>query len=155
MNYRLYSFVNHLYMSPLQWGIQTAHCVSNIMAAVGSLKDDDPQSYQMVVDWAQSPTIIVCQGGNVSMLNDLYHRLGPLAFTLALPYTKFHEDAESLGGVITAVAVLVPEIMYDVETRQFPGGGLEFLRPDGSIIAQAFDPELYDFLCVVKTARLA
>ena len=80
MAYRLYSFVNHLYMSPIQWGIQTAHCVSTMMNNVAELKGEDPMSYDSVHHWAaHEPTIIVCQGGNVAMLTDLHARLEPLA----------------------------------------------------------------------------
>ena len=113
MAYRLYSFVNHLYMSPIQWGIQTAHCVSTMMNNVAETKDEDPLSYAAVHEWAaQEPTIIVCQGGNAAMLTDLYVKLVPLAARLGHPIVKFHEDDQSLGGVITCAAVVVPERFY-------------------------------------------
>ena len=165
MAYRLYSFVNHLYMSPIQWGIQTAHCVSTMMNNAAETKDEDPLSYAAVHKWAaQEPTIIVCQGGNAAMLTDLYVKLVPLAARLGHPIVKFHEDEQSLGGVITAVAVLVPDFLYNCQVveydrttnlprfkRPVPVDALDVDHPQ----YYTFTQEEYEFLSTVKTARLA
>jgi hypothetical protein len=152
MKYRLYSFVNHLYMSPLQWGIQTAHCVSNL--SVG-YKNGTPQS-RAYHEWASNePTIIVCQGGNVASLRMLSATLSPLADEIKLPFTVFYEDEESLGGILTAVAVLVPETLYDV--AMLPSGtiaGVYFLHENGRMITYE-DKAPYELLTILKNARLA
>ena len=161
MSYRFYSFVNHLYMNEKQWGIQTAHCVSTMMSRTADHKDKDPESYQMLQDWAMNdPTIIMCQGGNVAMLTDLYTRLSPLVDVLNLPLVKFHEDQASLGGVITAVAVLVPDGLFDCYISD------GYILDENNIKHPTFEHPLtgasYDhgtteqeFLWIVKTARLA
>lgn len=62
-NYRLYSFVNTLYMSQIQWGIQTAHCVSTMMSAAFRAQGEDGGAERLadVLAWAeQSPTIMIC-----------------------------------------------------------------------------------------------
>lgn len=155
MNHRLYSFVNHLYMSPIQWGIQTAHCVST-MSVMYKQNTQQAQDYR---EWAEGEcTIIVCQGGNVAMLTDLHDRLRPLADALDLAVVKFHEDEQSLGGVITSVAVLVPETLYDcsVEFERQPDGERipVFYTADGTRPLNLTADE-YEFLKIVKLARLA
>ena len=159
MAYRLYSFVNHLYMPPIQWGIQTAHCVSTMSVVTKK------EHLAMYEEWAEAePTIIVCQGGNVAMLTDLFARLEPLAVALNLTCVKFHEDEQSLGGVITSVAVLVPDTLFDVDvvmetdTTQTPtkfGQRVQhFVTKDG---LHTYKPGhiQHDFLSIVKNARLA
>lgn len=160
MKYRLYSFVNHLYMNAKQWGIQTAHCVSTM-----SLYKHNTPQYEMYERWArEEPTIIMCEGGNVAMLTDLYERLRPLAEKLGFPIVKFHEDEQSLGGVITSVAVLVPETMFNCQIVEFDRTTRmpRFKRavPEDESNPEdmkyyTFSAEEYDFLSIVKTARLA
>lgn len=159
MNHRLYAFVNNLYMSPIQWGIQTAHCVSSLMAEYFQRQSELPNRFDAVMEWAVgSPTIIVCQGTNVAGLTALNDTLGPLADKLDLAWTRFHEDEESLGGVITSVAVLVPETLYDCSVefeRQDNGTRIPvFYTADGTRPLHLTVDE-YEFLKIVKLARLA
>jgi hypothetical protein len=75
---RLYSFVNY-YLSPLQHGLQTAHCVSE-MAMTMTMED------QLFAIWADDhKTIIICNGGNSKMLEELYQTLARLGEALGLP----------------------------------------------------------------------
>lgn len=157
MKYRLYSFVNHLYMNEKQWGIQTAHCVSTM--SVQAKKDQ----LAMYEEWAETePTIIMCEGGNVAMLHDLYTRLKSLADSLGLPCVKFHEDEQSLGGVITSVAVLVPDTLFNCyASKEFEEDDTGerhpvFIHPEsGKRYAYSDAGYEYEFLSIVKMARLA
>lgn len=160
MSYRLYSFVNHLYMNQKQWGIQTAHCVSTM-----SLYKQNTPQHGMFHDWAlNEPTIIMCEGGNVAMLTDLYDRLKVLTDALGLPLVKFHEDDRSLGGVITSVAVLVPDYLFNCQIVEYDRATRTpvFKRPVPDGETNPEDPKYYlfsdieqEFLSIVKTARLA
>ena len=157
MSYRLYSFVNHLYMNAKQWGIQTAHCVSTMSV----LYKHNTVQHAAYTTWAtEDPTIIMCEGGNVAMLMDLYVRLVPLANALDLPIVKFHEDEQSLGGVITSVAVLVPDTLFNcyVEYEPMIDGTRTavFINPETfSRYREAINPIEHAFLSIVKMARLA
>lgn len=153
MKYRLYSFVNHLYMNEKQWGIQTAHCVSTMSRAY-KVNTEQKAAYDTWAD--EEPTIIMCQGGNVAMLTDLYERISVLANALNLPYVKFHEDEASLGGVITAVAVLVPETLFDLVVT-FENGELVFSEVNeiGVCVPALLTDVQRDFLKIVKLAKLA
>lgn len=153
MSYRFYSFVNNLYMSPIQLGIQTAHAATNMSIAYGH----EDTRYDMYVEWASTnPVIMICQGHNVAGLQDLASTLGPLAERLILPFTTFNEDQASLGGVITAVAVLVPERLAGLKHKMVrsPEGDVpEFFNEDGTK-PQLTEDELA-LVKIVKLARLA
>jgi len=155
MAYRLYSFINHLYMSPIQWGIQTAHVVSTLSV----LYKHNTEQHKAYLEWAEKePTIIICQGGNVGMLTDLLGRLEPLAKQLNLAITEFHEDEQSLGGVITAVGVLVPDTLFDVDvvtTVDEAGQRVQhFVTKDGEHTYKPWHIQ-HEFLSIVKNAKLA
>ena len=157
MSYRLYSFVNHLYMNAKQWGIQTAHCVSTMSVKY----KHNTEQHKSYLTWAtEEPTIIMCEGGNVAMLTDLYTRIESLANSLNLAVVKFHEDEQSLGGVITSVAVLVPDTLFNcyVDYEPMMNGILipVFVNPEtGERFRETTHPTEHAFLSVVKMARLA
>ena len=157
MSFRLYTFVNHLYMSPLQWGIQTAHVVSTMSVRYKR----NTEQHKAYVDWATNdPTVIVCQGGNVKTLMDLAEVLETLANELNLGFAKFHEDEQSLGGVITCVGVLVPDSLFDVYLEEFEvldiGKSPVFRHPTSNRrFAYGENPIEFDFLKLVKLAKLA
>jgi hypothetical protein len=109
---RLYSFVNY-YMSQLQHGLQTAHCVSDMACNVLFSGIDSPEA-DAFYKWAEDhKTIIICNGGNTQQLEDLHFSLVDLAAGFNLPLVKFYEDEQSLNCALTSVAVLVPEWAYD------------------------------------------
>lgn len=148
---RLYSFVNY-YLSPLQHGLQTAHCVSE-MAMVEGLR-------AMYEDWAENhKTIIICNGGNVAMLEDLYTRLIDHAEREGLPLVKFYEDEQSLNGALTTVALLVPEHLYNVTFKrsEFSNGPNTYVYEVDGVVKENYieGSPVYDLINIIKTARLA
>jgi hypothetical protein len=108
---RLYSFTNY-YLSQLQLGLQTAHCVSEMLTKY----EDRTVQRQLALRWAyEHKTIIICNGGNSMELDGLYTALQVLAENaLTLPVVRFKEDGPSLACATTAVAVVVPAELYDV-----------------------------------------
>jgi len=155
MAYRLYTFVNHLYMSPIQWGIQTAHVVCTLSVKY----KHNTKQHKAYVDWAANePTIIVCQGGNVAMLTDTAIRLTALANQLDLARAEFYEDEQSLGGIITAVGVLVPDTLFDVsivnETDESGQRVQHFVSKDDYFTYKPGHIQ-HDFMSIIKNARLA
>lgn len=119
------------------------------------------------MEWAeQSPTMIVCQGGNVAGLLALEKSLGDFADALRLPVASFREDEASLGGVITCVCVLVPETYFSLSPIRLDNGETGFAPAEDSLVDySAIDnglpvtaeshPTIHGFLNIVKTARLA
>lgn len=160
--HRLYTFVNFLYMSQKQWGIQTAHVTSTLMAKARQ----HPAMDQAAMEWANhSPTIIMCKAHNVAELLRLERDIGSLAENLHLPFAAFREDQDSLGGVITCVGVLVPEEMFSLVSR-FQENEATFHAPElcavdfsgikgGLPVTSSSHPTTHALLSIVKTAELA
>jgi len=99
---KLYIFtLDHL--STVQKGIQAAHAVAELM-------NDDlhPKWDEIVLDWATNhKTIIMLQGGNYTRLAEL-HDNALAAEQTVFPAAAFREDIDTLGGLLTTVAVLCP-----------------------------------------------
>jgi len=114
-NFRFYSFVAGLYLSPLQCGLQTAHAVSEM-----SIKYSDRLSAhaggtrrERYTEWAiDNKTIIILNALNSGGVKDVYTKLYALADQLHLPVVIFHEDEMSLGGAATAAGVIVPRDFF-------------------------------------------
>ena len=110
-NFRLYSFVNY-YLSPLQHGLQTAHCVSEL--SVAALRKS--AASEAFKNWAKhDKTIIICKGGNDAQLRELAKSLKAYGKRFNLPSTLFVEDEQSLNGAATATAIVVPESLWNVQ----------------------------------------
>lgn len=110
---RLYSFVNY-YLSPLQHGLQTAHCVSDMANHVAEHKGEDHGAYSMFHKWARDDkTIIICSGGNCETLENVHATLSDFGLEFGMPCVKFYEDKASLNGALTATAILVPAQVYE------------------------------------------
>lgn len=99
---RFYSFVNGLYMSPLQHGLQTAHCVAEM-----SLQENEYYS-----DWAANhKTIVILNAINVAGLLALEQTL--TSMSIPYPVATFREDEASLNGAITCVGIVLPLQIYE------------------------------------------
>lgn len=104
---RLYSFVNS-YLSPMQKGIQTAHVVAELARKVAV----DRSGYHSFVDWvSHHKTIIVLDGGNNASMKQIESIFRQHADSLNLEWSSFYEDEQSMGGMLTAVGIIVPEYM--------------------------------------------
>lgn len=107
---RFYGFGNY-YLSSLQQGLQSAHLVGELFTQY----NQGSGQLNIVYDWAKSyKTMVLLNGGNSASLQELYDFLGELkASGMYLPYAKFHEDEQSLGGALTYVGIVVPERHYE------------------------------------------
>ena len=115
---RLYSFTN-MYLSRLQFGLQTAHVVSEIgvRGQTGKITSD---AYCYFWKWAQQhKTIIILDGGYSENLYQLdgFFRSNENPY----PWATFYEDPLALGsgiaegppGALTAVGIVLPERIYE------------------------------------------
>jgi hypothetical protein len=125
MNYRLYSFAMGHYIKEIQWGIQTAHGATQMIGRALAAHIENPVDTEVLAkclqlaDWSvpgrsNGATVIVCDVINYQGLHDVIDNMKPLADLLMMPFEIFKEDFASLGGLITNVAVLVPDALYDV-----------------------------------------
>ena len=112
---RLYSFVNH-YLSPLQQGVHTAHCVAEMANTVASLQGESTMQCRLFFEWASKhKTIDIRVGGDARMLDDIWTRLYEYSEKFGLPLVKSYEDGNPANEKLTAVAVLVPEWAYNAK----------------------------------------
>lgn len=120
--YRFYSFVAALYISPLQCGLQTAHAVSQMHADLNAAAWPNVPPVSRIPrvaydTWAaEDKTIIICNALNSAGVEYAYQQLQYFVdHGINLPITIFHEDAQSLNGAATAAAVVVPEYFFNAK----------------------------------------
>lgn len=146
---RLYTFIN-CYLSSIQQGIQTAHilgemCRKHRTHIQGLALDNYLQNHK---------TIIVCNGGNNAMIEDLigFFNRKDNQFQIAC----FHEDKESLCGALTGVGILLPESIYGAEekwTEFVDDTNYKYYEFNGEKYYQ--DSWEYDLVSRIKSYRLA
>lgn len=105
-DYTAYFWVNSLYMNDKQFGIQTAHCISDMSQHV--------YGADIYSEWAQNhKTIIMFNGTNSGTIKRIFAILQYFARNMAkadilIPHTIFREDMESLDGATTACGFIIP-----------------------------------------------
>lgn len=109
--YSAYIWVNNLYMNQKQWGIQTAHCISDM-----SRHSFGKEVYD---EWADShKTIIMFEGTKSGRIRRIFEIIKYVADSLncvgiEIPHTIFREDEESLDGATTACGFIIPNVIRD------------------------------------------
>jgi hypothetical protein len=112
MNYRLYTFTAHHFLSPLQCGIQSAHVVSELANMHRIAEEQQRKIFEL---WAGlDKTIIVCGAGNHEGVTACWAKMVTLVGKLGLPVALFKEDERSMNGMATACGVIVPQKYWDV-----------------------------------------
>lgn len=133
---RFYAMGNS-YLSSIQQGIQAFHVLGEMV-----LKYDEPELATdfMVYNWMDDHKTLVClNGGNFAKMVSVYEFLQ--SEDNPYPYAKFHEDDESLEGMLTSIGIIVPEKIYKANLDE----------PDGSLTPWEF--ELATLLRRMPTAR--
>lgn len=106
---RAYVFVNSI-LSPIQQGIQGAHALVNMAVKYHDFKGDKKIA-EMFWTWAKDHrTTIFCSAGfnaGVKGWSDFIFHNHHL-----YPRSEFKEDGDTLGGLTTAVAIVLPERIY-------------------------------------------
>jgi len=161
---RLYSFAAAQYLSPLQVGLQTAHATAELSRRYGPLCP----RHALYGQWAdEHKTIVILSAGNHAGVLRAFEVLNQLGAELNLPSALFREDEESMSGMATACACIVPESFYNVmpfysdvqiphsrSTRRVHAG---WEPGPGSSCQEAFDLESPEgqFISFLKGFRLA
>jgi len=136
---KLYSFVNS-YLSDIQRGIQTAHLVNEFWQ---KYLDKCLIQHESFIDWAYlQPTIVILNGGNHADLGGLGVLFKSIR-NVQYPFASYHEDDDSLNGVLTAVGIILPEKFSDKLDRMDYVNGL---------IGDSFD---YDIACILIGSHAA
>ena len=106
---RFYAAGN-MYLSSIQQGIQAFHCLGEMVGKYSSSKIGEVHANTVFHEWLTDHKTLVClNGGNNASLTEFYNLIcdNPL-----YPVAKFHEDEQSMGGMLTCVGIIVPERIY-------------------------------------------
>ncbi len=128
-----YVWVNWLYMNEKQWGIQTAHCVSDM-----SMMQFGQDTYRK---WAtEDKTIIMFNGTNSGTIKRVYSILQFAARNfnrvgIQIPHVIFREDGESLDNAVTSCGFILPDAIREIGWDAYPSF-------DGDHWADAFLPNI-------------
>lgn len=145
---RLYTFT-HFMLSSIQQGIQSGHLSQALINKhIEDRKTSKP--LKAIKEWLPEPTIICLNGGNSGQLRVIYANLEIIGSVLSLPFTKFHEDEDSMDGIMTSVGIVVPQRVYD-------SAQLMRTRPDGfeQMLPQDLHPEEVRLADLLNSYRLA
>lgn len=151
---RLYSFVN-FYLSSIQQGIQTGHLSDNI--TVKYQLDNAQNGATPHEAWIRNhKTYYVMNGLDLKNIKSIYALLETYCPQLNLPFDKFHEDEDSLGGIMTCCGVVVPETFYDAVRIQRDDGTYDFVynTPCFTFRYEYETPEWY-IIDLIKKYRFA
>lgn len=111
---RCYHLCN-MYLSSIQQGIQSAHSQMELFV---KYSDDLVPGYtsvqkQNLYDWAKNhKTMIVLNGGYLSHMTEALEFLSKE--THDYPFAPFYEGVDALGGILTNIAIVLPEKIYCV-----------------------------------------
>lgn len=125
---RCYHFGN-FYLSSIQQGIQSAHAQMELFVkyqdtGINYVEDYQPTideiEYQQKVDdlydWAENHKTMVClNGGALQDLKNIEELMESLENKY--PWSTFYEDEYSLGAILTNIAIVLPEQIYDTAAR--------------------------------------
>lgn len=121
---RLYTFGNY-YMSSIQQGIQGAHSVAELFVKYYDFELDDNSSVveqerywikETLYDWAKYHKTMVClNGGALQDLKNIEVLMNHQENKYA--WSTFYEDEHSLGEILTNVAIILPESIYDTAAK--------------------------------------
>lgn len=111
---RCYTFT-HFILSPIQQGIQSGHAsmelVNKYVIEQGWINGMADQVYEWI---GEHKTIICLNGGNSAGLKDLHEFLD--VGLNPFPFVPFHEDEQSLGGLMTSVATILPARIFETSS---------------------------------------
>lgn len=154
MNYRLYSFVAHHYLSPLQCGLQTAHVVGELSNLNRIAEGKQKEAYEL---WAGlDKTIIICGAGNHEGVISCWANMVQYARDLKLPVALFNEDERSMNRMATACGVIVPQQLWDTTYEKDLGKWLYQDRNNGDTACHYYDESSVEglFISHIKSYRL-
>lgn len=123
--FRCYTFT-HFMLSSIQQGIQSGHAA---MELVNKYYDPDDRFWygeslwDDIVDWIRDNKTIVClNGGNTESMVELESFLN--TYANPFPWVSFHEDESSMEGILTSIAIIIPDRIYDAEVEEQYWGGM-------------------------------
>lgn len=162
MKTRMYCVVNQ-YISGIHAGIQSAHAIAELMIWYNNpaAAAEELTPYHWLKYWKdEDNTIIVLNGGYQSVLQDFLDQAMSLE---TYPVSWWREEKKALNGALTAVAVVLPEFIYNPEYKPVPEGA--FIPPHAREVndtytcektgyVHTYTPAEKDFIKTLKSFKL-
>ena len=105
---RAYFFVN-MYLSSIQNGLQSAHCISEMFVKYCNLVCNETS---ILLEWANNnKTIIILNGGYSENLQSIIQLLDTPSNLY--PWATFNEGFDALNGALTCVGIILPHHIYE------------------------------------------
>lgn len=153
---RAYTFTNFMLNSVAQ-GIQPGHCLVDI---VRHYQQHHPASIacERAEDWADNHKTMIClNGGNHAGIKYVWERLNEIGSILQLPYGNFHEDEDTLGGLMTCCGIIVPEEIYAVAALRWFENDTKGMDKEGNaiVIDDVLTPYQKQLAALIRSYPLA
>lgn len=144
--YRCYVIV-HSILSPIQKGIQGAHAMQELAVKYRDYKGDK-NIERLYWEWAKNhKTVVFIEGGFSSGIDSWFSTIFHHPFKL--PRASFKEDGETLKGLMTSIAIVVPDSLYETATLLREDSMLFVNRPGDFSVGEQ------DLITKLSRARLA
>ena len=153
---RAYTFTNFMLNSVAQ-GIQPGHCLNDLLR---NYQRNRPEGIARVIaeDWADNHKTMIClNGGNHAGIKFVWERLQEIGEILQLPYAKFHEDEDTLGGLMTCCGIIVPEEIYTIAGQRWFENDTKCSDKEGNvtIIDDVLTPYQKQLAALIRSYPLA
>lgn len=147
--YRCYTFT-HFMLSSIQQGIQSGHAAMELVNKYYDPEEvtyvQDEHNFEIVIDWIRDNKTIVClNGGNSESMIELVQFLN--TYKNPFPWVTFHEDESSMEGILTSIAIILPDRIYNTD--------LEELYSMASFVPGQFTEWEWELVNRVKSMSLA
>lgn len=101
--------LSNMYLSSIQHGVQSAH--SQMELFIKYKDSDNTTQSELLYEWGQyHKTMIILNGGFLSNM------IEALEFfkneNNPYPFTAFYESEDAMGGMLTNIAIVLPEKIY-------------------------------------------
>ena len=148
---RCYTFTLYQ-LSSIQQGIQAGHAAVELgTQAYASLTlDGETSKFKLYNEWATEwKTMVLLNGGDSKELRELMYAL--TSRDNPYPWSGFYESEDSLNGLLTSVAIILPERIFGMASKVRSGEELPYSNPPGMSYSD-FELELIMMLATRKLA---
>jgi len=113
---RCYHFSN-MYLSSIQVGIQSAHAQMELFVKYNPSKAKvDAMAVDLLYEWAERHKTMICL--NAGFNSEMEAIKGFLkSKDNPYPWSAFYESEEAMGGLLTNIAIVLPEDVYSVNAK--------------------------------------
>jgi hypothetical protein len=145
--YRGYVFVNRA-LSSIQKGVQGSHAIVEVFNNALTVEEQATLNTWSLND----KTLVFLDGGFHGELEENYEIFKTFCFHFDLPCGCFYEDIETMNGMFTAFAGIIPHYIYDYDLDTYDREHRFLYSPD-EIIEDPEDVRFCRFLRQFPLAR--